>query len=92
MLLEWVIEAFGALLTTVLDLTLGMVPDPPGWAVTGSANMTEVMGLVTGLGAWIPVGYCATVLGAIVAFKLIGLGIHFARIAASFLTFGGGST
>lgn len=81
---------FLALLASAL---LGVMPSVPvpSWLTAQSGPLGTVFADLTSMGVWFPVGLMTTVLAAYFAIKLVGFGIKVARIAASFMTGGGGS-
>lgn len=85
--LDWFIAAvqkFGAQLQS-------LVPPVPGWVTDGPGMIARLMGYATALGNWVPLPLFAIVVASVVVCLVAGLGIKVARIAASFLTVGGGS-
>ena len=77
----------------IVGQLLGMLPPipVPSWASSSDGLVAKVFGLAGSLGAWVPLGLLATVLGALLTIHVAGFGIKLARIVASFLTAGGGS-
>jgi len=77
----------------IIKAVVGLLPTgaAPAWLDDGAGYMAEIFGLVSGLGAWVPVSLAVTVVAAVLACVVIGFLIKVIRIVASFLTAGGGS-
>jgi len=89
MIVEW----FLGLLVSLLETMVSALPsfDPPGWFTNANSGFASVFGVANSMGVWLPVGLGFTVLAAVLTCLVIGFGIKVTRIAASFLTAGGGS-
>ena len=89
MIVEW----FLGVLVSVAEALLGALPSfsPPSWFSDSTSGFGTIFGYAHDMGAWLPVGVGFTVAVALLTCIVIGFGIKITRIAASFLTAGGGS-
>lgn len=78
---------------TVLGAALGGVnlPSPPGWITSTAGFIGTVYRGVSSMGVWFPGGLVITVLTAIFALRVTGLGLKIARMGVSLFTGGGGN-
>jgi hypothetical protein len=89
MIVKWLVDALSWAVAALLDLLPDWTP-PDG--LTGAASLVgEWLGSAAALGNWVPLGIVVSCIGALFAAWLVHMGIRFGRIAASFLTAGGGS-
>jgi hypothetical protein len=89
MIVEWFLDA----LVSLLEALVSALPSfaPPSWFGNSSSGFGQVFGVANSMGAWLPVGLGVTVALALLTCIVIGFSIKLVRIAASFLTAGGGS-
>jgi hypothetical protein len=89
MIVEW----FLGVLVSLLEGLLSVLPafDPPAWFSDSGGLFGQMFGNAASMGVWIPVGLGMTVMVAVLTCVVIGFGIKVTRIAASFMTAGGGS-
>jgi hypothetical protein len=88
-IVEWVLNVFGVLVTGAVGL-LGTVTVPDWFSGLGD-SVSGLLGDLNGLGAWLPFGAMAVVLAAVIAARLLGVGIKLTRVVLSFFLAGGGS-
>jgi hypothetical protein len=88
-----IVEWFLDLLVSLLEALLSVIPsfDPPGWFTSSTSGFASVFGVAQSMGVWLPVNLGFVVVAAVLTCIVVGFGIKVARIAASFLTAGGGS-
>lgn len=84
-ILEW-----GASLLSFITGSVS-VPDPPGWISATNSPIAVVFQAVGSMGVWFPAGVVITVIGAVFAARLVGLGIKAGRMVLSLFTGGGGN-
>jgi hypothetical protein len=89
MIVEWFLDA----LVSLLEAAIGALPtfNPPTWFTNSGSMVGQLFGFANSMGAWMPIGLLMTVATAVLTCVVIGFGIKLTRIAASFLTAGGGS-
>lgn len=89
MITEAVLDWFATFVAWVGGLLT--LPSPPAFFATLQGYVTTAGSYVASTGAWLPWSVMGTVLTAFAACLLAALAIKVVRIAASFLTAGGGS-
>lgn len=89
MIIEWIMTA----LSWVFAGLAALVPDgdAPQWLGNFVAGISEMLSMFDGLGVWVPLGLLLSIMGTLLACIGVGFTIKVIRIAASFLTAGGGS-
>ena len=89
MIVEW----FLGVLVGLLEGLVSALPafSPPSWFTSSGGMVAQLFGYADSMGAWLPIGLLMTIAAAVLTCIVVGFGIKLARIAASFLTAGGGS-
>jgi hypothetical protein len=88
-----IVEWFLGVLVSVAEALLGALPSfaPPAWFSDSTSGFATIFGYAADMGVWLPVGTGFAVAVAVLTCIVIGFAIKVTRIAASFLTAGGGS-
>jgi hypothetical protein len=88
-----IVEWFLGVLVSLFEAVVSVLPgfDPPAWFSSSTGGFASVFGVASSMGVWLPIGLGFTVAAALLTCIVVGFGIKGARIAASFLTAGGGS-
>jgi hypothetical protein len=88
-----IVEWFLGVLVGLLEGLLGGLPSfaPPSWFTDSGGLFGQMFDDAASMGVWLPVGLGVTIMVAVLTCVGIGFAIKAVRIAASFLTAGGGS-
>jgi hypothetical protein len=89
MIVHWVMVAIADFVSAIGSLLT--VPSPPAFLSSLPGWIGTVGGYVANTGVWLPWSLAAAVGSAYAAILGVGLAIKLVRIAASFVTLGGGS-
>jgi hypothetical protein len=88
-----IVEWFLGVLVGLLEGLLSALPSfsPPSWFTDSGGMVGQLFTYADSMGAWLPIGLLMTIAAAVLTCVVIGFAIKLTRIAASFLTAGGGS-
>lgn len=88
-----IIDAILGLLATVVSWILGLLPHlaVPSWLSGLSSQIATITAGLSGTTGWVPWSLLFLAVGLALAAALVSVAIRGFRIAASFLTLGGGS-
>lgn len=89
MIIGWILSLLGS----TVSWLLGLIPafPVPAWLTTAGSYLGTVVNAMGQISAWLPWTLLVTGVGVVIAAVVAGIVIRGVRIAASFLTLGGGS-
>ena len=92
MILEWIAEVGAGLMLWFISLFPTADPSLGDFLVTFDNRVNEVLGLTSGMGAWLDFGFALTVASLVIGVWLIALAIRGIRWIISFIpTMSGGT-
>lgn len=92
MILDLIFDVIFALIELVVGGILALIPDVPAWFTDAFSSASTALSYVYQLNAWLPVSLILTVIAAVLAVYVVGIGIGAVRWILSYFLGGGGTT